>query len=44
VNELQTYEENRMVNFGKQATRASKQNLGNNTKQKRPSNSEVTSW
>jgi hypothetical protein len=44
VNELQTYEENRMVNLGKQTTRASKQNLGNNTKQTRPSNSEVTSW
>jgi hypothetical protein len=44
VNELQTYEENSMVNLGKQTSRASRQNLGNNTKQIRPSNSEVTNW
>jgi hypothetical protein len=44
VNELQTYEENRMVNLGKQATRDSKQNIGNNTKKIRPSHCEVTSW
>jgi hypothetical protein len=44
VNELQTYKENFMVNLGKKTARASKQNLGNNTKQTRPSNSEVTSW
>ena len=34
----------RMLNIGKQTTRASKQNLGNNTKKTRPSNSEVTGW
>ena len=33
-----------MVNFGKQIARSSKQNLGNNTKQTRPSKPEVTSW
>jgi hypothetical protein len=37
-------EENPMVNFEKQTTRASKQNLGSNTKQTRPSNFEATSW
>jgi hypothetical protein len=44
MNELQTYEENRMGNLGKQRAHVSKQNLGNNTKQTRHSNSEVTSW
>jgi hypothetical protein len=44
VNELQTYEESPMVNLGKQIACASKKNLGNNTKQTRPSNSKVTSW
>jgi hypothetical protein len=43
VIELKTYEENSMVNLGKQTTCASK-NLGSKTKQTRPSNSEVTSW
>jgi hypothetical protein len=33
-----------MVNFEKQTTRASKQNLGNNTKKTRPSNFEATIW
>jgi hypothetical protein len=33
-----------MVNFEKQTTHASKQNLGSNTKQTIPSNSEATSW
>jgi hypothetical protein len=44
VNELQTYEEIPMVNLGKQTTRTSKQNIGKNTKQTRPSNFEVISW
>ena len=44
MNDLQTYDENRMVNLGKQTARASKQNLGKNTKKIRPSNFEVTSW
>jgi hypothetical protein len=44
MNELQTYEKNLIVNLVKQTTCASKQNLGNNTKQTRPSNFEVTSW
>jgi hypothetical protein len=44
VNELQTYEENPMVNLGKQIAYASKQNIGNNTKKTRPSNSKVTGW
>jgi hypothetical protein len=37
-------EESPMVNSEKQTTRASKQNLGRNTKQTRPSNVEATSW
>jgi hypothetical protein len=38
------HEENPMVNFEKQTTRASKQNLGRNTRKTRPSNFKATSW